>query len=231
MRHALFGWFVLGLWLTGCGNWPYGGTNPPSGLIEPEVQIDDPVPSSPACIQQRLGVSLWEETELGIPNDVGRWVEGFHTGSLIWSSNGNRTTITLEAWDLRAFLVKKKLSPGHVIDNGDLSCTSYLEITAQVELASHDGRIFQSGELTLRLYGGVEAFGTLYLSLDALDNYTPAAKGRCFQGLEVKVLLGDTGFSGSLSNDFTQGACDPALEGGAHVSTPAGHWGQRWQSY
>jgi len=160
---------------------------------------------------------------------VARWVEGFHTGNLIWSNNGSRTQVTIDVWDVRAFLIKSRRIGDSNLNNGNIDCAHYLELVAAYELATGDGRIFQGGELTLRVYGGVEAFATVYFGYDVLEHYAPTANGRCFQGLELKVLLGDSGFSGALSNDFTQGDCDGPAD--VHVRAPAAHWGTRWQSY
>jgi hypothetical protein len=70
----------------------------------------------------------------------------------------------------------------------------------------------------------------VYVPWDALgDAYAPKIGGFCFQGLVIKVLLGDTGFSGSFSNDYTNGSCEAPSE--QHNVRAAGHWGARWQSY
>jgi hypothetical protein len=192
--------------------------------------LEQPEPGEATCSQERLPVALDAETALGTAADVVRWVEGFHTGSLVWSGSGNRAQITIDVWDVRAFLVNARSIGGNV-SNSDVRCASYLELVTQAELASSDGRIFHGSELTLRVYGAVEAFGTLYIGWDVLgDVYrAPNVNGRCFQGLQVKLLLGDSGFSGSLSHDFTQGPCETT--GDVHVPVLAGHWGPRWQSY
>jgi hypothetical protein len=233
MRAGLQVWTALLAALTGCGNWPYGDPTVPAGsggLLEPEAEVEEPAPNGPACTQTRTPVALDAETEVGTAADVVHWVEGFHTGALIWSSTGNRTTITIDVWDVRAFFVKSQISAGHIVNNSDASCATYLELVAQVELASGDGRIFYDTELTLRTYGAVEAFGMTYLAQDVVGaQYAPLVSGRCFQGLQLKLLLGDSGFSGSFSNDFTQGGCDVSSD--VHVSAPAAHWGPRWQSY
>lgn len=232
LRLALLVCFAFAICLTGCGGWPYGDASVPSGsrLAEADVEVEPPLPTEAMCTQVRAGVALETETVAGSAADVVRWVEGFHTGSLIWSGNGNRTQVTIDIWDVRAFLVKaERTGNGSTLSNSDMRCATYLELVAAFEFATADKRISQSGELTLRAYGGVEAFGTLYFSYDALEPYAPVASNRCFQGLELKVLLGDTGFSGALSNDFTQGNCDGPAD--VHVRAPAAHWGPRWQSY
>lgn len=234
MRVGLSAWLVLGMWLTGCGGWPYGDPSALEGTrpLAAELELEQPEPGPATCSQERLPVALDAETALGTAADVVRWVEGFHTGNLVWSANGNRTQITIDVWDVRAFSVSaRRRGNSNNVSNSDVRCASYLELVVQAELASGDGRIFHGSELTLRVYGGIEAFATLYIAWDVLgDAYrAPNVTGRCFQGLHVKLLLGDSGFSGSLSHDFTQGHCDTTSD--VHVSAPAGHWGPRWQSY
>jgi hypothetical protein len=230
MKRTFVVCLALAACLSGCGNWPYGGPIPQGAAIEPEgVELESPVPTGVACTQERTPVSLWEETELGVPYDVGRWVEGFHSSSLVWAATGARTLVTIDVWDLRATMIKSRTSAGVVAGNADRTCASYLELIGQAELATADGRLLLNGELTMRIYGASEAFGAVYFAWDALADYAPTATGRCFQGLELKVLLGDSGFSGSLTHDFTYGACDQPTD--KHAPVLAARWGTRWQSY
>jgi hypothetical protein len=204
-----------------------GGSVP---VADPNLEDPDPqIPDEP-CIEERHAVALSAETEVGVPEDLLPYVLGFHTGSLVWSNNGNRTWIDLEAWDARAFLIKSKPAATYIAENSARTCATRLELVVQMTLQTGDGRIQQAGELTLRAYGVVETFGSLYVAHDALgDAYHPELRGLCFQGLQIKVLLGDTGFSGSFSNDYTQGGCEQPSE--QHSLRGAGHWGTRWQSY
>jgi hypothetical protein len=207
---------------------PGSGASAP--VADPNVEDPDPqVPDEP-CIEERHAVALSAETEVGVPEDLVPYVLGSHTGALIWSNNNNRTSIELEAWDARAFLVKSAPAAAYIAENSARTCATRLELVVQMALHTGDQRIQYEGALTLRAYGVVETFGSIYLPHDALgDAYHPELRGLCFQGLEIKILLGDTGFSGSFSNDYTQGGCEqPSAQ---HNLRGAGHWGTRWQSY
>lgn len=232
MRAGLQVWLMGALSLAACGNWPYGGLGEPEpqGLIEPEKQIAEPEPDDATCKELRVGIGYDTATEVGRAADSIHWVEGFHTGDLVWSNNGRHSRVTIDVWNVRPTLVRSRVNQQRNVVNYDVTCATHIELVANVEFATDDGRIFYETELTLRAYGGVEAFGKTFLPWDVLgDHYAPVVNGRCFQGLELKVLLGDTGFSGALTNDFTQGACDNPSD--KHLTAVAGHWGSRWQSY
>jgi hypothetical protein len=221
-------WLLLSSLLISCDLLTRGCSTEPV----PDPNVADPNPPVPdeVCSEERREVALSAKTPVGVPDDLLPYVIGFHTGALIWSNNNNRTSIELEVWDVRAYFVESKPGPEYMPDNNDRTCATRIELVVQCALNTGDQRIQQEAELTLRAYGTVEAFGSMYLPYDVLGGaYDPKVGGLCFQGLIAKVLLGDTGFSGSFSNDYTQGTCETTNE--KHSTRAAGHWGTRWQSY
>jgi hypothetical protein len=202
------------------------------GAVSEVAELELPPVETP-CRELRTPIALSKETEFGRPEDVLRWIDGYHTGELLWSGTGNRTTIEIETWDPHAFLVESHPPAGYVARNNDRSCIDRIDIEVQVALSTRDHRLDgEQGKLVLRAAGDVDAFGSMYIAWNSfLGTYQPTLDdGLCFQGLLIKVLLGVDGFNGSLNDDYARGSCE-TTSGEIRTQRIAGHWGRRWQSY
>ena len=206
-----------GCWWDGCAEAP-----------TPELEL--PLPETP-CQERRTRVGLDVETDFGRASDLLPYMEGYHSGTLLWS-RGGRTRIEIDAWNPRAYVVDSQAPPGYVAANIDRSCIDRLEIEIEIALNTNDGRfVEEQTTLVTRVYGDVEAFGSWYVPYDGFGgSYEPTRNTLCFEGAEIKILLGANGFNGSITEEFSAGACDVSV-GEPRSFSVGGHWGDRWQSY
>lgn len=213
---------LLSLWV-GCA--PLSPAPTPGGP-------DPAVPDEP-CRVVRHPVALDAETELGSVPRLLSYLEGHHSDVLIWNANNNKTAIAIDAWNPRAYRVESTPVESYVARTLDRTCVNRLEIVVQVALNTGDGRLVEeTAELTLRGYGDIEAFGTMDIAWDGFGgSYADRViRGYCLQRVQVKLLLGESGFSGSLNDQLSAGACD-VTSGAVSSRQLSGHWGVRWQSY
>jgi hypothetical protein len=196
----------------------------------PTPELALPLPETP-CQERRTRVGLDAETEFGRASDLLPQIEGDHSGTLLWS-RGGRTRIDIDAWDARAFVVQSQAPSGYVAANIDRSCIDRMEIELEVAINTTDGRLVEEmTTLVLRVFSDVEAFGSFYIPYDGFGgSYAPTRNQHCFEGSQIKVLLGATGFNGSINDEFSAGNCDVSV-GEPRSFSVAGHWGDRWQSY
>lgn len=189
------------------------------------------IPSEP-CEDRRTPIPLGgsdEQSERAL--EAMGWVEGRHSERISWF-NGSHSSIEIEVSDLQANFVDSRVTPDFIPGTDNVTCEDYLELLGSATIRSGDGRLAEGPrELSLRVRASQEAFGQLSFDPDELQGaYTPLARpNRCFMQLQIKVLLGESGFHGSINELISQRGCD--VEARIVDAFVAGHWGSRWQSY